>query len=238
MQRSVCHTILFLSTSKPKFLSTFLFNNPFSSESPIVQKLRNTVKSTVFPPIPPNRTIFHDPETSSVQTFSSLHGDTLRIAHGIHSKYGFPETTESFGNNSCSGPVVLLYLSNCVHWPLLAFGFLAAGWTVTAANPSNTSSELAHIISICHPKVIISQPGKAGEGVVMSACKAAKHHDVDVLLADPENERYDSGTTKWRTRLNRSKSWISLLSDMALKVDQMVCIRKLFTICPEGFAVF
>lgn len=81
-------------------------------------------------------------------------------------------------------PIVLLHLPNCLPFAVLAFGVLASGMTVryfrarrkrrlwgdadcslrtavdqfTAANPVLTPSEIAHILSLSKPAVIVTTP--------------------------------------------------------------------------------
>lgn len=53
-------------------------------------------------------------------------------------------------------PVVLLHLPNCLPFATLAYGVLASGLTLTAANPVLTPAEVAHILSLSQPSVIVT----------------------------------------------------------------------------------
>jgi acyl-CoA synthetase (AMP-forming)/AMP-acid ligase II len=170
-----------------------------------------------FPPVSPHKPIFYDPKTSTAITYSRLRRDTLRLAHGIHRRFGIPRTTDVFGAGSLAGPVVLVHLPNCIAWPVLALGFLAAGWTVTGTNPGYTATELAHVVEQCEPRVIICNPGSGGERVVRAACTAANHKKLDIVFVESDNDIY--GTPREALIKN---SWTSLLSNQELQVSPLV----------------
>lgn len=53
-------------------------------------------------------------------------------------------------------PVVLLHLPNCLPFATLAYGVLASGLTLTAANPVLTPAEVAHILTLSEPSAIVT----------------------------------------------------------------------------------
>lgn len=187
-----------------------MFSNPFSSNSPVV---KDHIDCPIFPRVPPNKTIFHEPESGTIVSQASLQRTSLQLAHGIRTRYGYPKLTE-FGSGSLAGPVALVHLPNCALWPVIVYGLFAAGWTVTPTTPANTSSELAHVIRLTQPRLIISQAGQSIEDTIRAACALANHTDFDLYVADPMK-----GLTYSESK---APSWLSLLSDQTLTIEPMV----------------
>ncbi|KAF8512165.1 hypothetical protein BU17DRAFT_96567 [Hysterangium stoloniferum] len=200
-------------------LHSFIFSNPFSPSSPIVRSLNDKLKrdNTTYPPITPRKQIFYDPTSSTAITYERLRRDTLRLAHGIRQRFGVPQTTDAFGSGSCAGPVVLVQLPNCLVWPVVALGFIAAGWTVTGISPANTALEIAHFIKLCEPRIFICQEDTGGENQIRSACKTVGHRNADFFFVDPIGE--------WYGQLSSQRnSWTSLLSNEEFSVPPLIII--------------
>jgi len=185
-----------------------------------------------FGPIPPHRPVFYDPNTSSAITYSRLRRDTLRLAQGIHQRYGVPQAADIFGKGSRAGLSVLLHLPNCMAGAVLVLGFLAAGWTVTAKNPGYTVMELVHIVKQCEPRIVICNPGSGGRISCAPPATVAGHGNVDIFL-DSNDDLY--GT---RGNVPRRNIWTSLLSELELQVSPLVLhIRSMFEKHADFFPV-
>ncbi|KAF8523790.1 hypothetical protein BU17DRAFT_43688, partial [Hysterangium stoloniferum] len=187
----------------------FIFSKPFSSPTMIdTLASKSGIKVDKIPPIPPNRIILQDSSSPESIDYETLRRDSLRLANGIRGRFGKPLIANHFGSRSSAGPVVLIHLPNCVSWPVIALGFFAAGWTVTGSNPHSTVSELAHIIKLCEPRVIICRPAGDGADNIRKACIAAEHKKVDIFLAVPSSSSDDR--------------WTTLLSDHELEIEPFV----------------
>ncbi|GJJ12609.1 hypothetical protein Clacol_006852 [Clathrus columnatus] len=196
-------------------LHSFLFSNPFHHKSLDTDRYGS---SPPLPKIPDSRVFCVDPHAKVSLTFGRLRSESLRLAQGIHERFGKPEYHSNFGSGSSAGPVVLVQLPNSAAYPLILLGFIAAGWVVSTSNPANTSFELAHFIELCEPKVIITQPGDLGEKTVQEACRVA-NSDAEILLADV-NQDWEQ-TLLLSEKSNSERSWTSLLSDKEFNVPSM-----------------
>lgn len=68
------------------------------------------------------------------------------------------ESNPSVNRGAVVSPIILAHLPNSLQFPVLAFGALAAGLTFTAVNPVLTPGEVAHILNLSKPSVIITTP--------------------------------------------------------------------------------
>lgn len=98
-------------------------------------------------------------------------------------------------------PVVLAHLPNSLQFPVLAFGTLAAGLTYTAINPVLTAGEVAHILNLSKPSVIITTP--SGLPVFQQAFElldAALQSQLayptkgNVFIVDPDQDDYGASS--------------------------------------------
>ncbi|KAF8587945.1 acetyl-CoA synthetase-like protein [Ramaria rubella] len=195
--RPTARTILDMNRFPACNIHSFIFSNPFMHSSPLVKAWNEyeEKKLITFPPVAPHTRIYYDPDSGAALTYSRFRSITLCLAHGINTRFGEPKVTDTFGSGSRAGPVVLIHLANCLVWPVIALGFLAAGWTVTATNPGYTSSELVHVINL--------------------TCKSIHHADVEFFLVDPSDDAYDS------QRVYGESSWTTLLSSKEFEVSSL-----------------
>lgn len=192
--------------------SSFLFSNPFHNAAANEQ-----YHISPLPKIPDSRVFCEDPYANVSLTFGRLRSESLRLAQGIHDRFGQPEYHQRFGCNSVAGPVVLVQLPNSAAYPLILLGFIAAGWVVSTANPANTSFELSHYLELSQPRVIITQAGDLGEKAAQEACRMAKC-DADIFVVDVN---HDWENAAWNVQSNQ-RSWTSFFSDKEFVVPQMV----------------
>jgi 4-coumarate--CoA ligase len=112
--------------------------------------------------------------------WSRLKEDSVRVAAGLRDKLSlspspFTSTPGKKHRSAVVSPIVLIHLPNCLPYAPIKFGTLAAGLTVSMANPALTAGEMAHIISLSRPAVIVTQP---------SALQVVR--DALALVKDPE----------------------------------------------------
>lgn len=156
--------------------------------------------------------------TGATLSYGRLHSDALKVAASlVDGPLGLrpaPITCSdpAVNRGAVVSPIVLAYLPNSLQFPVLAFGTLAAGLTFTAINPVLTPGEVAHILSLSKPSVIVTTP--TGLPVFQKAFETldptlqsqlAYPTKGNVFIVDPDQGDY--GTSP--STLNQSTSYTS-----------------------------
>lgn len=100
--------------------------------------------------------------TGATLSYGRLHRDALAVAcsltDGVLNLRPAPLSASdpAVNRGAILSPVVLLHLPNCLPFATLAYGVLASGLTLTAANPVLTPSEVAHILTLSQPGAIVT----------------------------------------------------------------------------------
>ncbi|GAA5994986.1 uncharacterized protein JCM10292_004470 [Rhodotorula paludigena] len=140
----------------------FLFSQPFRKGTATWEASPKELQKHVLSPIPPEKPIFRDGKTSATLSYGRLYQDALTVASsltdGILNLKPAPLSASDpkINRGAIISPTVLLHLPNCLPFVTLAYGVLASGLTLTAANPVLTPQELAHILTLSQPAVIVT----------------------------------------------------------------------------------
>ncbi|TKA55401.1 hypothetical protein B0A53_02325 [Rhodotorula sp. CCFEE 5036] len=162
--------VKFPSVVKPTPLPTssntafeFLFSQPFLKDSPTWKhSTPDLQKHYMQSPIPPEKPIFRDGQTGATLAYGRLYRDALAVASsltdGVLNLTPAPASVSdpSVNRGAIISPVVLLHLPNCLPFVTLAYGVLASGLTLTAANPVLSPPEVAHILTLSQPGAIVT----------------------------------------------------------------------------------
>jgi acyl-CoA synthetase (AMP-forming)/AMP-acid ligase II len=108
----------------------------------------------------PGRTALTDAATGSALTYQQLAESAGRLARGLADRGAQP------------GDVLMLVAANCVEFPWVLHGALAAGLTVTPANPLLTARELASQLARTRARFVVASPPTLG-AVTQAAAAAA-----------------------------------------------------------------
>ncbi|PWN51663.1 acetyl-CoA synthetase-like protein [Violaceomyces palustris] len=182
---------------KDQNLFSFLFSNPFQH---VPNRHAREFPDHTFDglPIPIHRPSIVHSGTGAQLSWIRLKHDSLRIARGLSAIVGAPlpykpSAASSIGAAGLVEPIhsprttVLLHIPNCLAWPLLALGTLAANYTVCPVSTYLTPRELSHILAKARPQVLITSTGPDGEGVLRKALQ---------ILIDGEAAGKDNGKVK------------------------------------------
>ncbi|GAA6032797.1 hypothetical protein JCM8097_000793 [Rhodosporidiobolus ruineniae] len=141
----------------------FLFSQPFVRGSATWQASPKEMQGHALEaPIPPEKTIFRDGQTGATLSYGRLYQDALKVASsltdGVLNLQPAPvsASSPSVNRGAIISPTILLHLPNCLPFATLAYGVLASGLTLTAANPVLTPAELAHILTLSQPAAIVT----------------------------------------------------------------------------------
>ncbi|POY71403.1 hypothetical protein BMF94_5715 [Rhodotorula taiwanensis] len=162
--------VKFPSVVKPTPLPTssntafeFLFSQPFLKGTPTWKaSTPDLQKHYMHDPIPPEKPIMRDGQTGATLSYGRLYRDALAVASsltdGILQLQPAPlsASNPAVNRGAIISPVVLLHLPNCLPFATLAYGVLASGLTLTAANPVLTPAEVAHILTLSEPSAIVT----------------------------------------------------------------------------------
>ncbi|GAA5832122.1 hypothetical protein JCM11251_004247 [Rhodosporidiobolus azoricus] len=141
----------------------FLFSQPFLRGSPTWKESTKELQTHAMDsPIPPEKPIFRDGKTGATLSYGRLYNDALAVAssltNGVLNLQPAPVSASNpkVNKGAIISPTVLLHLPNCLPFATLAYGVLASGLTLTAANPVLTPAELAHILTLSQPAAIVT----------------------------------------------------------------------------------
>ncbi|KZT53758.1 acetyl-CoA synthetase-like protein [Calocera cornea HHB12733] len=113
--------------------------------------------------VPDSKVIFHEPATSQDLTFGQLRDDSLRFAKSLSQLVECVPPKDDFGiPRALVGPIVMIHLPNCLAFPVIFFGGLAAKCTMDLVSPALGPAELAHVMELVHPDIIFTH---VGEGI-------------------------------------------------------------------------
>ncbi|ORX96787.1 acetyl-CoA synthetase-like protein [Basidiobolus meristosporus CBS 931.73] len=93
----------------------------------------------------PESTVIVNGQTGKTYSFADVKNNALAFAAGITRKYDFK-----------TGDVLGIFAPNAAEYSTICFGALAAGGTVTTANPSYTPEEFSHQLKQTLPKIIVT----------------------------------------------------------------------------------
>jgi 4-coumarate--CoA ligase len=224
----------------------FIFSNPLRKGGLVAQYAPDVqARNHVIPIIPPHKPLLVDPLsgscslTTSVNVLNQQHLqgaqiswdrvriDSLRIAAGLQALGLHPAAGPSSSpapNTPIISPVVLLHLPNSLAFSPLLFGVLAAGLTVTMANPGLTSGELAWILQSSEPQVVVTTP--QGYQVLDQAITESTNPQVKtnlsnshrIYIVDPAHDEYGLSClhTRGSTLNHQSQDWKALLASKPL----------------------
>ncbi|GAA6022710.1 hypothetical protein JCM11491_003740 [Sporobolomyces phaffii] len=197
----------------------FIFSQPFVKGSRTWQESSSELQDHVLSRIPPDRPTFRDGRTGAVLSYGRLYSDSLSIAQSLTEDLGLSPAPASTSNPAINrgaivSPVVLLHLPNCLPFATLAFGTLASGLTLTAANPVLTPPEIAHILTLSQPACIVTTP--AGVANFQAAfkllppdlqSKLAYPHRGNVFVVDPDSDDYGASAAALRPASECVRGW-------------------------------
>lgn len=168
---------------QPTNLFDFVFSNPFKQGSPVLQQASSAIaRDHHIPTLRADKPLYSDTITGEQLSWQRTRQDALTIAAGLQS---LGLSYDHVPSSECS-PVVLLYLPNCLAFPVALFGILAAGLTATMANPNLTAVELAYILKSARPSVVVTTiDGFLRLQSALSSLKIDAAKQVSVFLTDP-----------------------------------------------------
>ncbi|GAA6001899.1 hypothetical protein JCM10207_002369 [Rhodosporidiobolus poonsookiae] len=141
----------------------FLFSQPFVRGSDTWKGTpKELQKHALDAPIPPSKPIFRDGKTGATLSYGRLYQDALTVASSLTDgplklqPAPLSASNPKFNRGAIISPTILLHLPNCLPFATLAYGVLASGLTLTAANPVLTPKELAHILTLSQPAAIVT----------------------------------------------------------------------------------
>ncbi|BGP44796.1 hypothetical protein JCM10450v2_000610 [Rhodotorula kratochvilovae] len=146
----------------------FLFSQPFRKGTATWEASPKELQSHVLGTIHPEKPIFRDGKTGATLSYGRLYKDALTVASsltdGVLNLQPAPASSSNPNVNrgAIISPTVLLHLPNCLPFVTLAYGVVASGLTLTAANPVLTPSELAHILTLSQPAAIVTTAASVG----------------------------------------------------------------------------
>ncbi|GAA5887725.1 hypothetical protein JCM5296_004471 [Sporobolomyces johnsonii] len=181
----------------------FLFSQPFVKGSQTWKDSPKELQKHHVAPIPPEKPIFRDGKTGAILSYGRLRSDALSIASsltdGLLKLKPLPASASdpNVNRGAIVSPVILLHLPNCLPFCTLAYGTLASGLTLTAANPVLTPEELAHILALSEPAVIITSPSGVGNfqlafQLLSPELKSKLDYSSkgNVFIVDPDSDDY------------------------------------------------
>ncbi|GAA6059078.1 hypothetical protein JCM10212_002049 [Sporobolomyces blumeae] len=197
----------------------FIFSQPFVKGSQTWHETPKALQGHVHDPIPPDRPTFRDGTTGAVLSYGRLYSDALNIAQSLTvdlrlSPSPVTASDPAVNRGAIISPVVLLHLPNCLPFATLAFGTLASGLTLTAANPVLTPPEIAHILTLSEPACIVTTP--AGISTFLTAfnslgaelqTKLGYATKGNVFIVDPEADDYGASATSLRPASRDVSGW-------------------------------
>lgn len=168
---------------QPTNLFDFVFSNPFRQGSSILKQAPSPrAKDHHIPPLRTEKPLYSDAITGEQMSWQRTRQDALAIAAGLQS-LSLPH--DHVPSSECS-PVVLLHLPNCLAFPVALFGVLAAGLTVTMANPNLTAIELAYILKSAQASAVVTtMDGFPKLQSALSSLETDAAKQVSVFLTDP-----------------------------------------------------
>lgn len=140
----------------------FLFSQPFRKGTPTWQATSKDLQSHTLGPIHPEKPIFRDGKTGATLSYGRLYRDALTVASSLTDGHLTLQPAPASSSNpdvnrgAIISPTILLHLPNCLPFATLAYGVLASGLTLTAANPVLTPPELAHILTLSQPAALVT----------------------------------------------------------------------------------
>lgn len=107
-------------------------------------------------------------------------------------------------------PIVLVQLPNCLVFPTVLLGTLAAGLTVTLASPALTSKEIAWILQNARPRLIVTASACLGAMTEAIGLQEDSKYfkNVPVYNVDVVNNQYPDNV-----RPGSANDWTTLLKD-------------------------
>ncbi|GAA5913540.1 hypothetical protein JCM8208_000705 [Rhodotorula glutinis] len=140
----------------------FLFSQPFRKGTPTWEATSTELQSHTLGPIHPEKPIFRDGKTGATLSYGRLYRDALTVASSLTDGHLCLQPAPASSSNphvnrgAIVSPTILLHLPNCLPFVTLAYGVLASGLTLTAANPVLTPPELAHILTLSEPAALVT----------------------------------------------------------------------------------
>ncbi|GAA5908318.1 uncharacterized protein JCM6883_004345 [Sporobolomyces salmoneus] len=197
----------------------FVFSQPFVKGSKTWEESPKELQKRTLERIPADRPSFRDGKTGAILSYGRLYSDSLSIAQSLTENLRLSPAPASISNPSINrgaivSPVILLNLPNCLPFATLAYGTLASGLTLTAANPVLTPPELAHILTLSQPSCIVTTP--AGITNLQAAfkllpadlqSKLAYPTKGNVFVVDPESDDYGASSGSLRPSSQTVGGW-------------------------------
>ncbi|GAA5922980.1 uncharacterized protein JCM15063_003488 [Sporobolomyces koalae] len=206
----------------PKSFNTvfeFIFSQPFVKGSRTWQESPKELQAHVHERISPDRPTFRDGKTGAILSYGRLHSDALAVARSLVEDLQLTPAPVSASNPSVNrgaivSPVVLLHLPNCLPFATLAFGTLASGLTLTAANPVLTPPEIAHILTLSQPACIVTTPAglvnfQTAFKLLPADLQARLGYATkgNVFIVDPESDDYGASAALLRPATQTAGGW-------------------------------
>ncbi|KZO92738.1 acetyl-CoA synthetase-like protein [Calocera viscosa TUFC12733] len=171
--------------------------------------------------VPDNKVIFHEPTTSQDLRLGRLRDDSLRFAKSLSRLVAGVPAKDDFGvPGALVGPVVMIHLPNCVAFPVIFFGGLAAKCVMNLVSPALGPQELAHVMELVQPDVVFTQPGNAGEDILRKALPLLPQGWSEPKIFTVDVTQYPTDSILPRSA--PSNNWLNLLNvDTSFRVAPM-----------------
>lgn len=101
-----------------------------------------------------DKVAFVDGRTKEKLTYAELKSKSYTLAHTLVDKFKIKK-----------GDTILVVSKNCIDYPVIVFGCLASGATISTCNPGYTVDEMKYQVEDCVPRFIICDP-EAADGVL------------------------------------------------------------------------
>lgn len=104
-------------------------------------------------------------------------------------------------------------------YPMLYLGIIGAGSSFIGSNPSSTSTELAHILSLASVRYIITSPEQLSAIVAANNTLTAPIPEKNIFIFNtPHNPSIPSGYESWETLLQHGEcAWEQLTDEKSTK---------------------
>ncbi|KAL0829355.1 hypothetical protein ABMA28_004135 [Loxostege sticticalis] len=119
------------------------------------------------------------------------------------------------------GDVIAIAMPNCPEFPVVAFGAIQAGCSVTTVNPVYKEQELSHQLSVTRPKVIVTIPQSYD-----TAIKALQLSQLDakIVIIDNPADSLPDGVIRYTELAESGGADYTLLDKIESKHDDVAVI--------------
>lgn len=204
-RKVICRGRIFVYTSIPiialHYSTTMkIYHSSFPDVPVADQSVFTYLFTTRWSDYPADAPAFIDAVTDTVLSRSALRHLSLSLAWGLRHRVGAPLVR---------GDTVLIFSPNCIAWPVLLFGCVAAGLRCTLANSAYVARELAHQYRDSGAKIAFVHPMLLPVALEMFRSIGVSREDAQrrIILVDwqisgvssvnKDKDEYESYTRMW-----------------------------------------